>query len=424
MLMVACSIVMSRPFTLLLVGDTISAAGSQITLIALPLTALLLLRSSPWQIGVLTGSAAVPGVFIGLIAGVITDRIAKRRILLMTYAGSALALAMIPLAHAFGWMSFALLLGINFTAGGLTTIRGNTLMATIPALVTPEGLKEANGRYAALLSAATIAGPALAGGLIALSSAPGAIAADALSYAIAAAMMLGLPPLHPVKPETGPTSFWKQLTVGFKVAFGDRLIRKIILVGTGLVFLGAAAMAMMPLFVVRLLNVKPAWYGLGLAAGGAGALLGAITARHVVRGVPLDKLLALILAVVALDFLGISQLDGAPRNVAFIFGLLMLVGSFVSALINVTFTSYLQERSGPELIGRVYGVLSTMFGVSRPLGAVAGGFAASVTGLRPTLLVIAFSYAALIIPLILGGGSSLHLFDCRGKDQGGQSGKS
>src|SRR4051812_40527771 len=175
----------NRDFLKLWISETVSQFGSQITLLALPLTAVVLLNASAFEMGLLRAAASAPFLLIGLLAGVWVDRHRRRPILLGANLGRALLLAVIPLAAAFGVVRIELLYLVAFAAGFLTVFFDVAYLAYLPALASREHLVEGNAKLEMSRSIAQIGGPGVAGGLVQVVGAPFAIAVDAVSYVVA-----------------------------------------------------------------------------------------------------------------------------------------------------------------------------------------------------------------------------------------------
>jgi len=155
-------------FRTLLAAKTISALGSQVTLVAVPLTAILILRATPFEMGLLGAAAALPSVLFGLLAGALIDHLPKRLVLLVSNLAAGATLAVIPLAATLHALSIALILAVAFAAAGIAAAENIALIAFIPLAVPASRLAAANGRFSAIMSAAQVAGPAIAGALIAI----------------------------------------------------------------------------------------------------------------------------------------------------------------------------------------------------------------------------------------------------------------
>src|SRR5437773_11741169 len=184
-------------------GQTVSNFGSGITGIALPLTAVLVLAATPTQMGILGALDGVAVLVIGLLAGVWVDRVRRRPLLIAADLGRAFILSTIPLAALLGVLGIGQLYVVAALAGMLTVIFTVSSSAYLPSLIPQESLVEGNSKLGMSDALAEIGGPAVAGPLVQLLSAPFAIAFDSLSF-LFSACCLGLihkPEPHPAPPE-------------------------------------------------------------------------------------------------------------------------------------------------------------------------------------------------------------------------------
>jgi MFS family permease len=169
-------------FRLLWGGQTISQVGSQVTVWALPLTAVLLLHASPTQTGLLMAARIVPYLLAGLFAGAWVDRVRRRPVMITADIGRAVLLASIPVAAWFDVLSLTQLYVVAFGTGAFAILFDVAYVAFLPSVVAPEELLKSNSRLEASNAIAGIAGPGLAGILVQLLSGPIAILVDALSF--------------------------------------------------------------------------------------------------------------------------------------------------------------------------------------------------------------------------------------------------
>src|SRR5215471_13906992 len=186
-------------FVKLWLGQTVSHFGSGITGIALPLTAVLLLAATSFQMGILGALDGIAVLVISLMAGVWVDRVRRRPLMIATDLGRAFILSTIPLAALLGVLVIWQLYIVAALAGMLTVIFTVASPAYLPSLIPQETLVEGNSKLGMSDALAEIGGPALAGPLVQLLSAPFAILFDAFSF-LFSACCLGLirkPEPHP-----------------------------------------------------------------------------------------------------------------------------------------------------------------------------------------------------------------------------------
>src|SRR5918992_6335954 len=173
-------------------AQAISALGSQITLLALPLCAILTLDATAFQVAALTAIEFAPFLFLGIPAGVWVDRLHRRPILVLTDIGRGASLLSIPLAYGLDALTLPHLYAVGFVNGVLTVFFTLAYQAYVPSLVAREQLVDANARFEATETLARLAGPASAGGLVALLSAPVVIILDALSFFASASLVYSI----------------------------------------------------------------------------------------------------------------------------------------------------------------------------------------------------------------------------------------
>ena len=268
-------------------AHTASLLGSQVTLISLPLTALLVLDASPFEVGVLTATGYLPFLLIGLPAGVWARRMPLRRVLLGADLGRALLLLGIPIAFRLDALSLPLLLPITFFVGALTVMADIAHQSILPALVDRAQLADGNTKLQLSHSSTELCGPALGGLLVNALGAPIAVVVDAVSFVVSALLIGGVSP----RPEEGDEPGADEGTLGAQVREGlayvgrHPLLRPIVLcmAGANLFDMFGMVLAILPVYLTRDLALSPARMGAILALANVGALAGALANERVVR---------------------------------------------------------------------------------------------------------------------------------------------
>src|SRR5689334_4573513 len=172
-------------------GETISLFGSQVTALALPLTAVLVLKASPAEMGILGAVEFAPFLLLSLFAGVWVDRLRRRPIMILADLGRALLVFSIPAMFWLGQLRMEYLYLVGLLTGVLTVFFDVAYQSYLPSLVEREQLVEGNSKLEVSRSVAQIAGPGLAGALVQTISAPVAMLVDGLSF-LASTFFLGL----------------------------------------------------------------------------------------------------------------------------------------------------------------------------------------------------------------------------------------
>jgi MFS family permease len=375
-------------FLKLWAGQSVSALGSELTTIALPLTAALTLQATPGQMGVLRAAEFLPPVLVGLVAGVWVDRLRRRPVLLGTHLTAALVLLTVPAAAALGLLRIELLYAVAVASGVLGVVFGTAYAAYLPSLVPGRALVEANGKLATTSALASIAGPGVAGPLVQLLTAPGALALDGLSFLASA---LGLARIRAAEPPPPPAtqrrSVLAEMGEGLRLVARDPILRAFVAASATLDLFWNGIMAVYVLFLTRELGLPPAAFGLIVALGSLGALAGSVVAHRVARRVGLGRTL-----VGAQLLLGAG---GLPLGIAVLLpaaALPLLVASqavqlFMNAIYGVNRVSLEQTVTPAHVRGRVRGSRAVVGAGAVALGTLLGGTLGDRIGPGATILV-------------------------------------
>src|ERR1700693_1423728 len=211
-----------RTYRRLWTSILISSFGGQVTLLALPLTAAGLMHATPTQMGLLTAMEIVPFVLFSLPAGVWLDRVRKLPVYVVGELSIAFAVATVPAAWWFGWLSMHWLYFVGFLIGAVNTTAGSAAQIVLTQIVPRERLVEAHAKNALATSAAEVTGPGAAGALIKLTGAPLALLADAFLLLISASILRGVPVReHPIE---NHTPFWPAMREGLNFVRGHKLL--------------------------------------------------------------------------------------------------------------------------------------------------------------------------------------------------------
>ena len=376
-------------FRNLWVAQTVSVVGSQLTSVALPLTAVLTLRATPLEMGLLGAAANTPILLGGLFAGVWVDRLRRRPILIVADLGQGLLLATIPLAAFLGLLRIEMLYAIAFLVGTLKLFFDVAVTSYLPVLVRREELAEGNSKLQLSHSAADVTGPGVAGGLVQLIGAPFVLLLDALSFLVSAAFLRRIRAPEPTPLRVHRQTVWREIGDGLRLLWKEPALRAMTL-ATGVGSLGnSMQQTVLVLYVVRELGVTPALLGVIFAVGGAAALVGAAVASPVGRWQGPGPALIWGQLVIAGGGLLMAAAAG-PLAVAVPLLLLahVLRGSGMT-LFSVNQITLRQAITPPQLLGRVNATRRVVvFGVV-PVGALLGGVLGGSIGLRPTLLAAA-----------------------------------
>lgn len=391
-------------FVKLWLGRTASRFGSHIGSTALSLTAVLLLRATPAQMGLLAALGSAPSLVGAPLAGAWVDRLRRRPVLIAADIGRAALLTAIPLAALLGQLRIERLYAVAALAGLLTALFEAAEGAYVPALVPREELVEGNAALAAGDSVAEIGGQAAAGVLVQGLGGPAAVLLDAASCACSA-LCVGLirVPEMPAAEPARREGVWREAVAGLRAVWADLLLRA--LAGNAAVsaFFGNFIGALYTLYAVRTLGVPVPLVGLLVATGGVGALAGALAAGRVARRAgPGPALIGATLVGGGMQLL--NPLAGGPLPLAVsvaMLGAAQLMGDVAYAVHAVVAVSLRQAAVPGRLLGRVTASMGAIVGTAAPLGALAGGALGGAVGPRPTLLLAACGILLAALPLLL-----------------------
>ncbi|MFF0742778.1 MFS transporter [Streptomyces sp. NPDC004111] len=388
-----------RDFRLLLAGAAAGQVGAQVTLVALPLVAVLELKAPAFQVGLLTAAETAAFLLIGLPAGAWVDRMRKRALMIRADLVRAAAMASVPLAAVGGVLTMAQLYVVALVTGIATVFFDVAHQSYLPQLLPREQLVAGNGALETVRSSAQVAGPGLGGGLVQLVGAHLAIVADAIGYAISALFLMAI--RNPEsKPEPVPgASLRKDVGEGLRFVFGHPLLR-VIAGATGLANLfSAMLMATQTVFLVRVLGIQPGVLGLMLAASAVGGLAGALCAGRLAARFGQARLIWLSPLVTG-PFAVLWPLAGKGMAAA-LFAVASGMVFFGAVVYNVAQVSFRQMLCPPRLLGRMNATLRFMMWGTLPLGALIGGAVADGLGARAALWVCAAGFLLVPLPLLL-----------------------
>jgi hypothetical protein len=360
----------------------ISSFGGQVMLLAIPLTAAVLMRASPTQMGFLTAMEIAPFVLFSLPTGVWLDRVRKLPVYVVGELSISLGVATVPIAWWLGWLSMTWLYVVAFCIGTVNTTAGSAAQIVLTQIVPRERLVEAHAKNALASSAAEVAGPGAAGALIKLTGAPLALMADAVLLLISASILRGVP----IKENAlrVRTPFWSAMREGIDFVRGHALLITMASCVGVWQFCNQCAMVVQILFATRQLGLSERGVGLSYVALGAGTVLGSINGHRIVRRLGGGPTLVLGFAVSGTGWLllAVAPLNGI--GVAAYALMLFMFGSG-AVLVFINFLSMRQSVTPPPMLGRMTSTMRWLILIPAGPGALAGGWLGENLGLRVAL---------------------------------------
>ncbi|HXR70760.1 MFS transporter, partial [Actinocrinis sp.] len=270
-----------RDFLLLWSGQTVSETGSSVSQLALPLLAVTVIKATTFEVSVLTFLSSLAFLLIALPAGVVVDRVRKRRLMLGCDFARMLLLGSIPLAAVFWHVTLWQLYVVAGAVGVLTVFFDVAYQSYLPVLIDKDQLVDGNGKLGTTQSVAQFVGPSLAGALVGFVGAAKTVAADAISYAVSTVSLVLIRKPEPRaedEPHADRVTFRAAMAEGLHFVVKHPILRKIVACTGSSNFFSSATGAVEIVFLVRTLHATPTEVGLVFTLGSVGGLLGGVLA--------------------------------------------------------------------------------------------------------------------------------------------------
>jgi MFS family permease len=371
-----------RTYRRLWTSILISSFGGQVTLLALPLSAAVLLHASPTQMGQLTAAEIVPFALFSLPTGVWLDRVRKLPVYIVGEMSISVTVASVPLAWWMGWLSMNWLYLVGFVIGAVNTTAGSAAQIVLTQIVPRERLVEAHAKNALATSTAEVTGPAAAGALIKITGAPLALLADAVLLLVSSTILRGVGVKETPSARNAP--FWPSMRAGLAFVRGHRLLVTMASCVGVWQMCNQAAMVVQILFATRNLGLSERGVGLSYLGLGAGTVAASTFGYRVVRRLGPGPTLVLGFAISGTGWL---VLAAAPLNRLGIaaYALMLMSYGVGAVFIFVNFLSLRQSVTPGPLLGRMTSTMRWLILLPAGPGALLGGWLGEHFGLRAAL---------------------------------------
>jgi predicted MFS family arabinose efflux permease len=380
-------------------ASSVSSIGDAVTAVALPLTAVELLRASSFEVSWLTAATYAAWVLVGLPAGVITSRLPQRGAQLAMDLLRAAALASIPAAWWAGYLTMGQLVIVALLVGLATVISSVSNATYLPAIVPADQLTARNSLMSGSAAATQLGGPSLGGVLVQFFTAPVAVVADVVSYLISAALLSGLPRPRPAQSDKPNASMVALIGDGLRYVVRHPVIGPCTLCAAIINFVCGALMALVPVFLVRTLGA-PAWLvGVLIAAEGLGSLAGAALTPRLAARMGTARAAIVAVSISALAALAMPISAGSLRFALFAVGYAGLAAGVV--VLSILTRTYRQTESPAVLFPRVMATVRFISWGVIPFGALAAGAVASAAGNRTAMWLACVVYFGAPLSLLL-----------------------
>jgi MFS family permease len=386
-------------FRQLFLADTISQVGSQLSLLALPLLAVVTLHATPFEVGALAACDTAAFLLIGLPAGAWVDRVRRRDVLIAGDLARAALLGSVPAAWALGVLAMPQLYVVGLLTGVCTVFFDVAYQSYLPHLVGRANLVEGNAKLEAVRGVTQVGGPTVAGLLIQWLTAPYAVLLDAVSF-VGSALFVGLIRRREERPGRAPGAhLGREIAEGLRFVLGNRLLRAIATcTGTSNLFTGVTG-AMVIVLLARDLRLPAAAIGFFFSAAAVGGLLGALSATAIARR--LGQGPTIWISIAATAPFGLLVPPAQRGWLLWLAAVGFLVIWFGAVVYNITQVSFRQGLTPERLLGRMNATMRFLVWGTVPLGGLLGGALGSLIGVRPALWVGAVGACLAFLPVFL-----------------------
>lgn len=388
-------------FTKFWAGETISLFGSQVTLLALPLTAVLSLQATPEQLGLIRFLENAPYLVFPLFFGAWVDHRRKRPLMLLANIFRAILLGLIPLLALFHILALTPLCIIAFCTGIFTVLFDLCWLSFVPAIVQKEHLIEANSKVTTSSAAAEVAGPGLGGMLVQLFTAPLALLADSLSYVVSVVSLLLIRHREPPPENLPEAHFLKDIGEGLRFVWKNPYIRVLAFQAGAWNFFYMIVDVIFLLYAIHQLGFSPGIIGLISAVSAVGGLLGSAVAGLLARRFPLGPVICATFTLGSTPFILLPAISGSQFLTALVCIIAFFLVRTALGIYAVQSTSLRQALTPPGLMARMNATLRLISYGAGTLGPIAAGVLGAWIGLRSSLWIASIGFILALFPLYL-----------------------
>ncbi|MBV9891054.1 MAG: MFS transporter [Rhizobacter sp.] len=377
-----------RAYRRLWTSIAISSFGGQVTMLALPLTAAVLLHATPTQMGLLGAVEILPFVLLSLPAGVWLDRVRKLPVYIAGELTIAVVALSVPLAWWLHWLSIEWLYACGFVLGSVYTVAGSAAQIVLTQVVARERLVEAHAKNALASSAAEVAGPGIAGALIKVVGAPVALLVDAVLVSVSALILRGVSVREATLDAVAARRrrFWDDLKVGVRFVARHRLLIALALAVGSWQACHQAAIVVQILFATRTLGLSANAIGLAYTGMGVGSVIASVSGNRISRAIGPGPSLILGFAICGGGWLLLAVAPANGWGIA-AFALMLTMFSTGAVFIFINFLAMRQAVTPVPLLGRMTSTMRWLILIPAGPGALLGGWLGEHVGLRASLAV-------------------------------------
>jgi MFS family permease len=377
-----------RDFRLFYGGQAVSLTGSAVSRVALPLLAVLTLRTGPLGVAALQASGWLPYLGLPLLAGVYLDRHRRRPVLIAANAVQAALLGLVPLLAATGLLTLPAACAIALGSGAGAVFFAIGMVAYLPDLVGRDRLLVANSAVEATRNASDVLGRGLGGVVVQGVGAPFAVLLDAASYLVSMLTLARIRRTEPDPPPVNGRRVLPDLAVGLRFVFGHRVLRALTLWLLTVNGLWQAFLVPYLLYALRDRHVGAGLWGVVLATTGVTAALGSALAPRLASRYGYGPTIVVGGVLAGAPLIAVPAVGGGVAAVVSAWVAVEALAGLGTGVGNVLLTTLRTQITPPHLLARVASATRQMAFGATPLGTLAGGVLAGAVGNRPALWLL------------------------------------
>jgi MFS family permease len=380
---------------------TVSGFGSYVTTLAIQVLVVVTLHEGAAGVGLVSAARWLPYLLFGLVGGVLVERARRRPVLVVTELGLGLLLVAVPVLAGLHRLSLPVLMALMGVFGLLSLLGDAAAQSFLPRLVPARLLTEANARLGQSDAAAQTCGPALAGLLVSLFSAPVAVLVDAASYLVSGLLLLRVPVVEPPSRRAlSVRGIRAEAAEGLRWIYRHPMLRSIALNTHGWFLCNAAVGAVVAPFALHTLRLSAFGFGLAMAAAGVGGLAGALVATRLGVRFGAGRVIISCRGLTAVAW-ALAALSAPHWSGWLVFGAAQLLVGLSMGAENAHELGYRQAVTPDALQGRMNATMRSINRAMIVVGAPLGGLLGDSVGFRAMLWIGAAGFLVVSATLAL-----------------------
>ncbi|MCK2221638.1 MFS transporter [Actinomadura sp. ATCC 31491] len=392
-----------------------SELGANISRVALPLVAVLVLQAGPAEVGLLASLQTAAYLVIGLPAGVWVDRMRRRRVMMAADFARFVLIGSIPVAAELGVLSMPMLCVVALLAGTAQVFNDVADQTYLPRLVRSPQLADGNAKLETVRSASFLSGPAVAGALVELVGAARTISATALGSLASVLFLAAIRTSDEPRKDGERRPLLRGIGEGLSYLWHDRLLRMFVASSAMANLSVSGVLGLSVLFLSDTVRLEPGVLGALLTAGGVGGVVGGLSAGRLARRFGTARM-TWAAAVIVPPFCLLLPMTQADWRASF-FAITSFMISWGATMSNVGQLTYRQTMTPEHMLGRVNGSVRFLVWGTMPVGALLGGLIAAQLGVRQALWILLTGRALAFVPLLFSPLPRMREFDEAGRVQ-------